>query len=116
MHVWDTTTGFNNDYVVGGDWGNDGHVEWIYERPCINYDGGCWIQYLADAAPSFTEAQAVITNVQWYPLGDLPNVALDMTNCAETQVLAEPGSISSSGYNFSTTYLHHGDSYECTAG
>jgi hypothetical protein len=115
MHVWDATTGFNNDYVLGGDWSNDGHAEWIYERPCLKSGSKCKVQYLADAAPAFTEAQAVIAGTQsgFFPLGDLDHVTLDMTNCPDTQVLAQPGAISSSGYNFTEQYLHHGDTNAC---
>ncbi len=116
LHVWDTTTGFNNDYVFGGDWSNDGHAEWIYERPCIVTfmpAATCEIQYLADAAPQFTEAQAVIAGTHFFPLGDLADVTIDMTNCPGTQVIAQPGAISSSGYNFAEQYLHHGDANQC---
>jgi hypothetical protein len=115
LHVWDATTGFNNDYVFGGDWSNDGHAEWIYERPCILNGPNCEVQYLADAAPQFTEAQAVIAGTQFFPLGDLTDVTIDMTNCGGTQVIAKPGAISSSGYNFTEQYLHHGDANECSS-
>jgi Peptidase A4 family len=105
FHLWDTTRNFNQDLKVSGSWDNDGHAEWIYER--TTFDGV--INYLADAPPSFTEAQAVITGGGWTPLGDLPATAIDMYNCPETQELAYPGAISSSGYNFTEHYLHHGD-------
>jgi hypothetical protein len=106
FHLWDTTRSFNKQFQVGGSWKNDGHAEWIYERTAINKE----YPYLADAAPTFTSAQATVAGAQ-FPLDELPSVPLDMYNCPETQVIADPGAIS--GESFAEHYLHHGDQNQC---
>jgi hypothetical protein len=109
FHLWDTTSGLNAEYKVSGSWKNDGHAEWIYERTEINGE----LPYLADAPPTFTSAQAVVSGT-WYPMGKLPYYSQVMYNCPETQELAYPGTISSNGYSFGEEFLHYGD--ECAPG
>lgn len=109
FHVWDTTRFFNRNYQTSGSWDNDGHAEWIYER---TRQPNKKLPYLADAAPTFTEAQATVSGAQ-FPLGQLPHVALDMYNCPETQEIAGALDISGDGLSFATQYLHHGDQNQC---
>ena len=107
FHVWDDTIGYNKTFQVGGSWGDDGHAEWIYERPAINNE----IPYLADAAPGFFDAQAV-TGGAWQSLAAASDIQMTMYNCPGTQELAYPGAIS--GETFTAVYLHHGDQNACT--
>jgi hypothetical protein len=109
FHIWDLTRNFNGDYQTPGSWSNDGHAEWIYERP---RQGNGKLPYLADAAATFTQAQATVSGTQ-FPLGQLPHVALDMYNCPETQQIAGALGISANGLSFATQYLHHGDQNQC---
>jgi hypothetical protein len=124
FHIWDTTQNVNNTYVVGGSWGNSSTANWIYERPCVdNSAGQCEIQALADAAPSFTEAQAV-TGGSWHPLGALSglgeNVSIyTMYDCANQQwtfpELAHPWSIGGGGSDFTFEWLAYGTAQACHA-
>jgi hypothetical protein len=108
FHIVDTTRGFNQHYSVSGSFSNDGHAEFIYERPSIN--GG--LPYLADAPPAFTSAQATIGST-WHPLGALASYAIDMYNCANNQEMAFPGGIGSNGYSFGESFVSFGDNFVC---
>jgi Peptidase A4 family len=114
FHVWDASTGFTAEYVEGGDWSNDGHAEWIYERPCIISGSNCEIQYLARAAPVFTEAQAAVSGAGWLPMGDYSWVELTMWNCPGTQELAYPGTITANDLGFNTYFENNGDANQCS--
>jgi hypothetical protein len=116
FHVWDDTSGYNEEIYYPGSFVNDGHAEWIYERPCFENSGGteCVVSYLADAAPTFTQAQAAVSGVGWLSLGALDNYTQTMYNCPGTQVLALPGGITGNGLTYSDTYEHHGDD-DCQA-
>jgi Peptidase A4 family len=108
FHIVDDTTGFNQHYAVYGSFSNDGHAEFIYERPSINGS----LPYLADAPPAFTSAQATIGST-WHPLGALSSYSYDMYNCAGTQEMASPGGIGSNGYSFAESFKSFGDNFSC---
>ncbi len=119
IHIWDPARNFDESYEVGGDWSNQGHVEWIYERPCdTSQPKSSCLPYLADAAPDFSQAEAVIAGA-WYPLGKLGSGSgtgtsvddIRMTDCKGTTVLAAPGQAYSS--TFGVTWDAYGDDYDC---
>jgi hypothetical protein len=114
IHLWDTTAhrGFNAEYVVGGDWVNEGTAEWIYERPCEYYGGStCTLPYLTDAPPLFTGAQAAYPSAGWQSISSLPTTYISMWNCAFTTQLAHPNAIG--GESFGFRYDNPGDSGVC---
>lgn len=108
FHIVDTTRGFNQHYTVSGSFSNDGHAEFIYERPSLNNS----LPYLTDAPPTFTSAQATIGST-WHPLGALSRYAYDMYNCANNQEMAFPRGIGSNGYSFSESFVSFGDNFAC---
>ena len=108
FHIVDTTKGFNQHYTVSGSFSNDGHAEFVYERPSLNNG----LPYLADAPPAFTGAQATIGST-WHPLGALSRYAYDMYNCANNQEMAFPGGISANGYSFGESFVSFGDNFAC---
>lgn len=114
FHLWDASTGFTADYLQGGDWNNDGHAEWIYERPCIFSGSNCEIQYLARATPVFTQAQAAVSGAGFLPMGDYSWVELTMWNCAATRELAYPGAIDTNDLGFNTYFENNGDHDKCS--
>jgi hypothetical protein len=108
FHIVDTTRGFNQHYMVPGSYSNDGHAEFIYERPSIHGS----FPYLADAPPAFTSAQAAIGST-WHPLGTLSSYIYDMYDCAGNKEMASPRNIGSNGYSFSESWLSFGDNFAC---
>jgi hypothetical protein len=112
FHVWDSSAGWNFQYTYqsGSQYGNDGHAEWIMERPVPA--GKTDLPYLADASVTFTAAEAADTG-GWHYLGSLNDVDLYMIDCSHIQQLAYPGAIASDGQSFSDYYEHHGDQNVC---
>jgi Peptidase A4 family len=113
IHIWDDTTGLNNEYVVGGDWSNSREqAEWVYERPCAGVTTGNCLRYLADAPVTFTDAQAAIAGGSWQGLDLLPWQEIDMTDCSGNEI-ADVTTIDDANNSFKANYLHHGDQDVC---
>ncbi len=96
--------GFNDTFVSRGTWTPDGHAEWIYERPTIAGN----VNLLANAAPTFTGADALVTGGPWTPVGNLRHSYVTSWTCNDSLELGYPGSISADGSSFSGEYLHSG--------
>lgn len=107
FHVWDTTKGLNYSFSVSGSWSNDGHVEWVYERPSI----GGKLPYFASAPPTFTSAQAV-TGGAWKTLSAASDVAISMYTCNGQTQMAYPQAIQGTS-TFTGHFLSHGDNNVC---
>jgi len=119
IHVSDLTQDFNESYEVGGDWQNGGQAEWIYERPCIGPAGSstCELQSLADAPPTFSDAEALVDGGSWQSIGTLYSTAspyavqpVEMVDCSSadsTPDLAAPV-IPPSGSTITINFMHHG--------
>jgi hypothetical protein len=106
FHIWDTSTGYNTTFAYSGSWGDDGHAEWIYERPTV----GGTLPYLANAPATFTSAEA-LTGSTWQTVATASDVAIAMWNCAGTVRMALPSPIS--GATFPERFANSGDSGAC---
>lgn len=103
--VIDLVDHFDQTYSWSGNITPDGTAEWIYERTAVQ---GSYPE-LADAAPSFSQAQAGDGSF-FTGVGNLPHYWRTMWNCtsASDTELAEPGPITNNGTEFGTTWLNYG--------